>query len=636
MERKIHRETSDALLAEINEHRLTEEAFRASGHRLRDILDYSTAVVSVKDLDLRYIFANREYERQFHVRRDQIHGKTDYEIHSRAVADTVRLNDLRVIETGTPIQFEAGVPMAEGERLYIFVKFLLRDHAETPYAVCGIATDITASKRAEEIQVERARQAALRADIHAAFSVTQSTLPAMLQRSAQAIVNHFDAAFARIWTLNDLQNTLELQASAGLYTRLDGEHARVAVGKLKIGLIAQERKPHLTNDVLNDQRISNPEWAKREGMVAFAGYPLLVEGRLIGVLAMFSRKLLPPDTLEALEAVADTIAQNVERKRTEEKLARLNRTLQTLYQCNQALVRAKEEYELLQSVCRILVDAGGLRMAWVGYRELNEEKTVRPVASAGYEEGYLERVNLTWEDTARVRGPMGTEIRTDAMFSNKEIPGDPSMAPWQVEALRRRYSSSIALPLNCHGEAFGALALYAGEPDAFNEKTVEQYTDLANNLAYGVMALRTREERKRGEEALRESEQRLQDIIDNSAAIVFVKDLQLRYLLVNREYERRYQVQRDQIRGKTDFDIFPPEVAEAIRLNDSQVIEAGEPIEFEEVLPWDGREHFHVAAKFLLRGQDGVPYALCGISTDISERKKAEEALRRAQAALSQ
>src|SRR6516165_11369178 len=162
--------------------------------------------------------------------------------------------------------------MVKGRRHYFFIKFLLRDHAETPYAVCSIATDITASKRAEEIQVERARQAALRADIHAAFSVTQSTLAAMLQRSAQAVVDHLDAAFARIWTLNDLQNTLELQASAGLYTRLDGEHARVAVGKLKIGLIAQERKPHLTNEILTGDPISHPEWGEQHGIMSFAGY----------------------------------------------------------------------------------------------------------------------------------------------------------------------------------------------------------------------------------------------------------------------------------------------------------------------------------------------------------------------------
>src|ERR1700737_2333364 len=105
-----------------------------------------------------------------------------------------------------------------------------------------------------QLGTRRARQAALRADIHAAFSsgTSENALQTMLQGSAEAVVRHLDAAFARIWTLNDRQNVLELQASAGLYTRLDGEHARVPVGELKIGLIAEERKPHLTNDVLND------------------------------------------------------------------------------------------------------------------------------------------------------------------------------------------------------------------------------------------------------------------------------------------------------------------------------------------------------------------------------------------------
>ena len=111
-----------------------------------------------------------------------------------------------------------------------------------------------------------------------------------------------------------------LRSSAGQYTRLNGTHARVAVGEQKIGLIAQERKPHLTNDVLNDKRISDPEWAKREHMVAFAGYPLMVERHLVGVLAMFAREALGPEALEALASVADTIAQGIERKIAEQKL----------------------------------------------------------------------------------------------------------------------------------------------------------------------------------------------------------------------------------------------------------------------------------------------------------------------------
>ena len=376
-------------------------------------MDNTPAVIFVKDLDLRYILVNREYERRFRVQRDQIRGKTDFDIHPHDVAETVRANDRRVIETGAPVQFEETVPMAEGERHYVVVKFLLWDRMEKPYAVCGIATDITAMKRAEDLQARRARQAALRADIHSAFSSgTENALRTMLQRSAEAVVRHLDAAFARIWTIDDQQNVLELQASAGLYTRLDGEHARVPVGKLKIGLIAQQRKPHLTNDILNDEHISNPEWAKQQRMVSFAGYPLVVEGRLIGVLAMFARKFLGQDTIEALEVVADTVAQGIERKRAEEKLARLNRTLQTVNQCNHALVRATEEYELLRSVCRILVEVGGLRMAWVGYREFNEDKTVRPVAHAGYEAGYLGPIEITWADTERGRGPVGTAIRT--------------------------------------------------------------------------------------------------------------------------------------------------------------------------------------------------------------------------------
>jgi PAS domain S-box-containing protein len=168
----------------------------------------------------------------------------------------------------------------------------------------------------------------LHAEIHAAFSgLTESGLQPILQLSADAIVRHREAAFARIWTINDQGNMLELQASAGQYTRLDGEHARVPVGKLKIGLIAQERKPHLTNDVQNDERISHPEWAKREGMVAFAGYPLLVDGRLVGVLAMFARKSLEPAVLQTLALVADTIAKGVERKWAEKKLQESERNL---------------------------------------------------------------------------------------------------------------------------------------------------------------------------------------------------------------------------------------------------------------------------------------------------------------------
>ena len=211
----------------------------------------------------------------------------------------------------------------------------------------------------------------------------------------------------------------------------------------------------------------------------------------------------------AVVRLVGALLDTTERKQSEDSLARLNRTLQTLYQCNQALVHASDEYELLQTVCRILVEVGRVRMAWVGYRELDREKSIRPVAQAGYDEGYVESVKATWEDTERGHGPTGTAIRTGKPSWTQNIQTDSSIAPWRTEALKRGYGSNISLPLMSDGATFGALTLYDQQPNAFNERTVEQFTELADNLAYGVIALRTRAERSRAEHALREAQAEL-------------------------------------------------------------------------------------------------------------------------------
>jgi PAS domain S-box-containing protein len=190
---------------------------------------------------------------------------------------------------------------------------LARD--ERPLRMIGIISDITESKQAEEAKLKRV---ALRADVSAALAEHGQPLQSMLQKSAEAMVRHLDAAFARIWTLNQEKTLLELQASAGLYTHLNGKHSRVPLGELKIGTIARERQPHLTNDLSNDPRISDPEWAREHGIVAFAGCPLLVEDRVVGVIAMFARHRLTEDTMEAIANVAASIAQAIERRRAEE------------------------------------------------------------------------------------------------------------------------------------------------------------------------------------------------------------------------------------------------------------------------------------------------------------------------------
>ncbi len=179
--------------------------------------------------------------------------------------------------------------------------------------------DITDRKQTESMRSRQARQSALRADIGFALAATD-TLANTLNRCAQSIVKHLDGAFARIWTLNVDGNMLELQASAGLYTHLNGQHSRIQMGTYKVGLVAKERVPMLCNDLLNDSNITDREWVQQQKMVGFAGFPLFVQNRLIGVMAMFSQNPLPPDTLELLGSVADSIAQGIVRKAGEEKL----------------------------------------------------------------------------------------------------------------------------------------------------------------------------------------------------------------------------------------------------------------------------------------------------------------------------
>lgn len=200
-----------------------------------------------------------------------------------------------------------------------------------------------AIREAKEAVERRSHHLALVADVAVAFA-KEADVRAALKATTDAIVAHLGAAFARIWTIDRLGKTLELQVSSGLYTHVDGPHARVPVGAFKIGKIAEERRPHLTNDVLHDARVGNQEWARAEGMVAFAGYPLLAEGHLLGVVALFSRTPLGEDTLAALASVADVVSVGVDRKRADEGKRAAEGRQEALVEAGRAL-SASLDYE---------------------------------------------------------------------------------------------------------------------------------------------------------------------------------------------------------------------------------------------------------------------------------------------------
>jgi len=196
------------------------------------------------------------------------------------------------------------------------------------------------------------------------------------------------------------------------------------------------------------------------------------------------------------------------------RMSAMDSTLETLHQCHRALLRATDENELLYSICRILVEVGGFRMVWVGYPQNDALKSIRPVAHAGQENGYLEGVSATWADDERGQGPTGTALRTGKSAWAKNIREEQSFAPWREHALAHGYASSLALPLASGANIFGVLSLYSSETGQFNENTFERYVEFADNLAFGISTIRTREDRKKADEALEKAFEEIKALKD--------------------------------------------------------------------------------------------------------------------------
>lgn len=306
----------------------SREALRLSEARARQIIESSVVGIIVADFHGRVYDAN-----------DAFLGTFGY---SREEVSQGRLNWREI----TPPEFRAADDsamadmLASGRHAPYQKEYFSRDGRRIPVLVATaylgnrlgatIVLDLSDVRRREEIERRYTQQMMLRAKVSVGLTKSAGDLTQLLQPCVEAIVEHLDAALARIWVLNPETDVLELKASAGIHTHLDGAHGRITVGDLKIGAIAERREPYLSNTLQDDPNISDPEWVKEQGLVAFAGCPLVVDGRLIGVLALFSRHVLAQDTTEVLGGVADILAQGVERRRAEAALARYREHLETL------------------------------------------------------------------------------------------------------------------------------------------------------------------------------------------------------------------------------------------------------------------------------------------------------------------
>lgn len=316
------------------------------------------------------------------------------------------------------------------------------------------------------------------------------------------------------------------------------------------------------------------------------------------------------------------------------ELRRLNRALRALSACNHALARAGSEQELLGQICDIIVRVGGYRMAFIGFAEADEQQTVKPVAQAGNGEEYLKGIALKWSDTEAGRGPVGTAIREDRICVVTDTVSDEMFRPWREAALERGYAAVITLPLRSAGAVLGVLAIYSGQAGSFDTSEQELLTEMANNLAYGITAIRSGEEGKRATAALREAEEKYRQLVEQVPAISYVAEAgaQGRFLYVSPQVSTilGYRPEDCMVDPWFWWNHLNPEDHATALLEDSW--EEGHPFRVEyRMRTQDGREVWLRDEAVIVRDPQSGKRLTRGLLIEITERKRAEEALRRSE-----
>jgi PAS domain S-box-containing protein len=315
-------------------------------------------------------------------------------------------------------------------------------------------------------------------------------------------------------------------------------------------------------------------------------------------------------------------------------LRRSNAALGMLSRCNEGLLRSGSEEVLFKAVCQAVVEDGGYLFAWVGVPEDDAGKTVRVVARAGRDDGYLDRARLVWADEVHGRGPSGLALREGRLVINLDIERDPSVAPWREEALARGFRAVTALPLVRDGQRLGVLVMYSGHTRAPEPTELQVLAQMADDLAFGVANLRAAREQREGAARLAESEARyrqlFQHMLHGFTWCKLIRDerglvVDWVYLGVNEAFERITGLQ--DVVGRRVTELFPDlrEAYPALFATYARVAAGGPPERFElDFLPLGGRT-------FSASVHSPLPDQLVSVFDDVTDQRRAAAAIQRSE-----
>ncbi len=433
---------------------------RESEERLRAIIDNSLSVIYMKDPDGRYILVNRRLTEVLGLDEAEIIGRTDAEIYPSAAASVFMENDRAVMDSRTPTEFEELVRRDDGESYYLSTKVPLFDSSGTPFAVCGISTDITERRLMDD------------------------ALKKSEEKYRSLIYNIPDVTWTatRDWKMVFVSPNCD-------------EILGYSAGELTSGMPAWMALVH-PDDAARVSKAYEEIFTKGRGFDE--EYRIRCrDGRWVWVCDRASPAYEKEGTWYADGVVTDITG----RKAAEERAERLNRLYSVLSKISEAIVRIRDVAMLYGEACRIAVEDGRFAMAWVGVLD-TEARKVLPAVSWGPATSYLDGVSISIADVPEGRGPTGVAVREGRYVVSNDIESDELMVLWREKALGAGFRSSAAFPLFRGSEVMGVISLYASEPHFFNDEETKLLASMAADISFAVEAIETEKMARQADEEL--------------------------------------------------------------------------------------------------------------------------------------
>ena len=393
------------------------------------------------------------------------------------------------------------------------------------------------------------------------------------------------------------------------------------------GLLREDVVGKTHNEVLPNDSL---RWVETYGAVAITGEPIQFDNYSPALgrhYEVFAYRPVPGQ-------FATVFMDITERKRQEQKIARLTRLYEVLSRANEAIVRIRDSASLFTEVCRIVADVGDFPLVWIG--QVEEEKVV-PAAWSGPAADYLKEIRVEVQGELG-KGPTGTCIRENRSVVNDDFGTNPAISPWRDSAIRHGFQASAAFPLRRRGRVMGAFTLYSTEPNAFDAEQVSLLESLSSDISYALDALEQEQLRIHAEEGLRETRDYLENLIDYANAPIIVWDPTFRITRFNHAFERLTGLRAAEALGK-QLDILFPEESRDASLDHIRRALSGERWEAVEIpiRKTDGSVRTVLWNSANIYDKEGTRIvATIAQGQDITERKLAEENLRKARDELDE